>query len=259
MVQRKLLVLVMAGFVLVTSACGPFFSRPIRNPILIDIRTSTPTPTATGPNTSPTPSPSLTPTSTGAYFTLTRNSNCYNGPGPAYNVVLIISSGETVEVIGRNRDTTWWRIYTNTSMDCWVASESGRFTGVASLIPITSSQYATKALTPLSPTQERQIFGATTNTALFIPASATATVRPPATNTPLPSATNTLRPPATITPRPSPTRTPLPLPSATNPPPPTATNPPPPTATDPPPPATATNPPPPPDDTATPEPPIVTP
>src|SRR5829696_3033908 len=187
MIQRNFLMVVVTGFVLTVSACGPYFSRPIIDPLLIDVGTSTPA--FIGPVTSATPSPNLilTPTSTGAYFTLTKNSNCHSGPSISYNVVLILLSGETVEVIGRTRENTWWRLLKDASIDCWVADEWGTFVGEAALIPITSSQYATKALTPLAPTKTKVVrVDAATTTALPSPV--------PVTNTPLPLPTNTQPP-----------------------------------------------------------------
>jgi hypothetical protein len=230
MIPRKLLVII--GLMFFISACGPIFSATLPGPIFISTDTLTPTPTPTptvSSIVSPTASIGFTLVPTGSYFTMTRDSNCYNGPGVIYTVVTILRSGETIDVIGRNSDSSWWRIVKGPSTDCWVANEAGTFNGELALIPITSSQYITKTVIPPSPTRERQI-------------DATNTSRP-SINTFVP-ATSTLRPtstsrPATNTPRPK-TNTPIPPPPATNtePPPPTdpPTEPPPPTdpPTDPP-------------------------
>ena len=235
MILRRLLAI--AGFALFTSACGPLYSPTLPGPIIISSDTPTPTLTPTlNLAVSPTPSVGFTLVPTGSYFTLIRDSNCYNGPAETYLVVTILESGEKVDVIGRNNDSSWWRIVKSPSIDCWVANESGTFTGEFALIPITSSQYITEAVLPLSPTNERPI-GATLNAGGSNPPTATNTPRPsvntliPATDTSRP-ATNT-PPPAPSTARPTNTKPPATNPP-TNPPP---TNPPPtdPPATDPPP------------------------
>lgn len=201
MILRKLLFL--TGLVLITSACGPLYSPTLPGPILID--TDTPTPTLTSPADSrmftATPLPNSTAMLVGSYFTLTTNSNCYDGPGESYNVVVMIQSGEIVQVIGRNRDNTWWRIFKDISADCWIANEVGTFSGEVALIPITSSQYATQAWNPLPATKEKQNEEATN------PDSS----NPPSSNNPQP--TN---------------------PPPTDPPPPAETEPPPPEETEPP-------------------------
>jgi hypothetical protein len=153
--RRSLLLLVFIPVLaLIILAGSSFFSKGPRDPILIEGGTGTPTGSA--PGASQTPSPGFVSTSTGSYFTVTRTSNCYNGPGLGYQVVLNLQAGAKVEVIGRSQDNSWWRVSEGPSIDCWIASEGGTFSGEAALIPITSSQYATKALTPLPPTKEKR-------------------------------------------------------------------------------------------------------
>jgi hypothetical protein len=233
MYSRKFLVIFGLIF---TSACGPIYSPTLAGPIFIVTETPTSTPGSMG---SPTPTPSiefaLVPT--GSYFTLNRDSNCYNGPAVTYLVVTKLRSGETVDVVGRNNDSSWWRIVKGPSVDCWVANEWGAFYGEFALIPITSSEYITKAA--LTPTRARPT-SATLNAGGSIQSTAT---NPPVINT-FVQATNT-PPPVINTPRPTNTRRPPTDPPPTNPPPtnPPPTNPPPPDPppTDPPP----TDPPPP--------------
>ena len=148
MIQRILLVI--AGFLFIGSACSP---STLDDVIIVATRTATPS------HVSPTaslPSPSvLIPITSGPYFTLTREASCYTGPGVGYDFVLILHAGESVPVIGRNQDSTWWRISPDTVVDCWVADQWGTFTGEAASVPITSSRFATQAVTLISPTQTR--------------------------------------------------------------------------------------------------------
>ena len=202
MIQRILLVL--AGFLFIGSACSP---STLDDVIIITTRTATPS------HVSPTaslPSPSvLIPITSGPYFTLTREASCYSGPGVEYDFVLILHAGESVAVIGRNQESTWWRISPDTVVDCWVADQWGTFTGEAASIPITSSRYATQAVTPISPTQTkvRQVEE---------PTSVPPSTRLPQSTTPPPVAT---QPPPTNPPptQPPPTSPPPTDPLPTNP------------------------------------------
>ena len=152
MIQRKILVI--AGFLFIASACSPLYAPTLDEVIIVITETATPSPVSP---TASTHSPSgLIPITSGPYFTLTREANCYTGPGVGYNFVLILHAGETVAVIGRDQMSTWWRISTETVVVCWVADQWGTFTGETASIPITSSQYATKAVTPISPTQTKK-------------------------------------------------------------------------------------------------------
>jgi uncharacterized protein YraI len=229
MVQRILLVI--AGFLFIGSACTP---STLDDVVIITTRTVTPS------HVSPTaslPSPSvLIPITSGPYFTLTREASCYTGPGVGYDFVLILHAGESVAVIGRNQDSTWWRISPDTVVDCWVADQWGTFTGEAAWVPITSSRYATQAVTSISPTQTRiKQAGAPTSVPLSTP--------PPQPTTPPPAATGSLptnSPPTQLPPTNPPPTNPLPtipLPTVPLPTDPPATNPPatqPPPAIDPP-------------------------
>jgi uncharacterized protein YraI len=152
---------------------------------------------------------------------LTREASCYTGPGIMYDFVLTLHAGDSVVVIGRNQDSTWWRISPDTVVDCWVADQWGTFTGEAASIPITSSRFATQAVTLISPTQTRL-------RQVEEPTSVLPSTQPPQPTTPPPVAT---RPPPTV---PPPTQLPPTNPPPTDPPPTQLppTNPPP---TDPPP------------------------
>ncbi len=212
MSQRKLLVI--AGFLFIASACSPLNASTVGEVII------TSTAAAASSHVSPTASPhspsAPIPIMFGPYFTLTRDANCYTGPGVGYDFVLILHAGESIAVIGRDQESNWWRLSPDTVVDCWVADQWGTLTGEAASIPITTSRYATKAVTPISPTQTKknQVEEPTSvplSTHLTQPTNPPPTAtRPPATNPP----------PATPLPtQPHPTIGPPTQPPPTNPPP----------------------------------------
>lgn len=155
MIDRRSLGLLVAIpiLVIIILAGSSFFSGPPLNPILIK---GTTTPTGMSPAISPTPSPVFGSSSTRPSFTLTKNSNCYDGPGVSYDVVVNFKAGTSLDVIGRNLDNSWWRVSEGPSIDCWIPGDAGTFTGDAAAIPITSSRYATQALTPPTPTKGKR-------------------------------------------------------------------------------------------------------
>jgi hypothetical protein len=193
----KVLIFILGIAILfVLLAWSPIGSRSIGEPLIITGDPSTPT--ARQPTADLTAA-GITQTPAGSYFTVTTDSNCYNGPDVSYDLVTRILSGDKVEVIGRNQENTWWRISNDDVVNCWIANQAGTFYGEAGLIPITSSQYATKAWTPL-PTK-RVPTGQPTTVEDSVPVPATDPVQQPV-NTPVPAATNTSPPstqaPATI-------------------------------------------------------------
>jgi hypothetical protein len=152
MIQRKLFVI--AVFVLIASACSPLLAPTLDGAVIVSTETSTPI--HVSPTASPLPAPDLIPITSGPHFTLTGEARCYAGPGLEYDFVLILQAGKIGSVIGRNQESTWWRISPDTTVHCWVADEWGTFVGEAALIPITSSQSATQGANPISPTQTRK-------------------------------------------------------------------------------------------------------
>lgn len=101
---------------------------------------STPTliPTIPPPTYTPSPTPTLTPTpSTIALISAEINTNCREGPSPAYRVVGYLLVGTVVEVHGRNSSETWWYIQnpTKSGQFCWVWAETTVVTGEASNLP----------------------------------------------------------------------------------------------------------------------------
>ena len=219
MIRRILLVI--TGFLFIGSACSPS---------TLDEVFVVSTQTAVQGHVSPTaslPAPSaLIPITSGPYFTLTREASCYTGPGVEYDFVLILDAGESVAVIGRNQESTWWRISPDAVVDCWVADQWGTFTGEAASIPITSSRYATQAVTHIAPTQTKmkqagEPTSASLSTHLPQPTNPSPmATRPPPTNPPPTDPPSTQRPPTDPPPTDAlPTNPPPTQPPPTDPPP----------------------------------------
>jgi len=65
--------------------------------------------------------PTDTPTLDKATATGQQNSNCRKGPDTRYDVQGNLMEGETVPIVGRNSDSSWWVVeLTNPPKQCWV-------------------------------------------------------------------------------------------------------------------------------------------
>lgn len=94
--------------------------------------TATPIPTETPlPATSTAPIPPK--------ITLTNNSNCRKGPGGNYNIVDQVSQSQTLSVIGRNEENTWWQVLTVNGQECWIFYENASPNTDFSGLPIGSA------------------------------------------------------------------------------------------------------------------------
>ncbi len=109
----------------------------------------TPTPTFTlTPSLTSTPTftltPSLTPTPT---FTLTPEvpmvsvsvqTNCRSGPGPAYDILGILNVGQTAEVVGRSVYNDNWiiKLPSNPAVTCWLWGQYATVTGNTGALPV---------------------------------------------------------------------------------------------------------------------------
>jgi hypothetical protein len=70
-------------------------------------------------------------------FTFITGSFCRTGPGTAYPETTGIQAGDTVEIVGRNADNTWYYIFWKKfSVKCWVSSSTGQTSGDLLRVPI---------------------------------------------------------------------------------------------------------------------------
>jgi hypothetical protein len=100
---------------------------PTPTPSYTPTKTPTPTATATGTSTSmitPSPMPS-TPR-----FGFVQNSFCRRGPSTTYHILTAIPAGDTVDIVGRNADNTWYRVFWQKyGVTCWVPASTGETIG----------------------------------------------------------------------------------------------------------------------------------
>jgi len=80
----------------------------------------------------------VTATLSGPTATFIKDANCRAGPGTKYDVVTSYFKGQTVEIIGRNKDfnNTWWQIKMPTGGKCWVSLTTAQAAGDFDSIPI---------------------------------------------------------------------------------------------------------------------------
>ena len=109
------------------------------------------------------------PTSTAAPLTpvaLVREGgvNLRNGPGMEYEKVGTLSFGASMEVVGRNLDSTWWLVGTPDGLFAWVADTSVNTAHVDDSLPIVAVPAQLIQLTPQASTADA-----------FIPATDSAT------------------------------------------------------------------------------------
>ncbi len=103
-----------------------------------------PPPTATAtiqPTSTSTPTITLTPTLEKVTVTVSKNTNCRQGPEKQFDLVGIMKTGETAEAIGRNAQKTYWviRLPSNTAKTCWLWYEWATLTGNGDALLIVES------------------------------------------------------------------------------------------------------------------------
>jgi hypothetical protein len=104
-------------------------------------RTPTPTKTLTlTPTRTPTitSTPTITASSTSSIpiFTLNTGGFCRTGPGTSYRDITAIPAGDTVEIIGRNADNSWYYIlWKKFNVKCWISSSTGQESGDLAGLP----------------------------------------------------------------------------------------------------------------------------
>ncbi len=95
----------------------------------------------------PTIQPNATPTAgtaTPTTLTVDSNTNCREGPGTTYTVVIVLVPGTTYQIIARAQDNKFWIITEiGKSTTCWVPAEMSNAFGNVTLLPV---------ITPSAPT-----------------------------------------------------------------------------------------------------------
>lgn len=93
------------------------------------------------PARSPTPTPSKTPEPTEAptgatSMTLDKNAFCRYGPGVVYPTLTGVLAGQSVQLIGRNQDGTWYYSIIPGNFKCWISSGTGTPDGDPNGLPV---------------------------------------------------------------------------------------------------------------------------
>jgi hypothetical protein len=122
--------------------------------------------------------PTVSPTATEGppIFTTTVNANCRTGPGTIYDVVRILPTGTTEEIVGKDVSEIWWVV--EDGPRCWISTATGTVNGDTSDVPVfpapptpTTAPTPTFTITP-SPTLE-----------IFLPPPRTRITLPPLVTT----------------------------------------------------------------------------
>ncbi len=92
-----------------------------------------PTPTYTP---TPSPTPAYTPTPSVPTLVLIENANCRRGPGQIYDVLTSLLTGQTVPIVGKNEDGTWWQVRIPTGELCWISKVTGNAQGNTGIVPV---------------------------------------------------------------------------------------------------------------------------
>lgn len=94
----------------------------------------------------------LTGTSTATILTVDSNTNCREGPGTSYTIVIVLVPGTTYQMIGRTTDNTYWIVTEiNKSTPCWVPAEMSNAYGNVNQLPVTTPAAPTSAAGTLQP------------------------------------------------------------------------------------------------------------
>lgn len=116
------------------------------------------TPT-TEPTSTPLPSPTLISPTPAFTSLVIADTSCRQGPGDNYPGASYLAAGETVNILGRNPEATWWLVQKDDGTQiCWapagVITLQADYTGVAIMSALPTSTYSIQALPVASPTQK---------------------------------------------------------------------------------------------------------
>jgi hypothetical protein len=66
--------------------------------------------------------------------------NCRTGPDVIYSVTAIINPDQSVEIVGKNADASWWYVKhpSAPAKSCWISAAFATVSGNASVVPITA-------------------------------------------------------------------------------------------------------------------------
>jgi len=104
--------------------------------VQVAVATYTPVPTPT-PTLTPTPAASPTPTPP-SFATATANgdTNLRQGPGTNYPRVGLLKKGESLKIIGKNKDGSWWQLEGKDGKPAWIIGSRVTAKGPVEAVPV---------------------------------------------------------------------------------------------------------------------------
>ncbi len=128
-------------------------SAPLATPTAKQEEPPTASPTATGeavtlpPNATPTAS---TGTPSATLLTVDANTNCREGPGLTYAIVIVLVPGTQYQMIARTEDNKYWVVTEiGKSTPCWVPAEFSNAFGNVNQLSVTTPAAPTSSAGPL--------------------------------------------------------------------------------------------------------------
>jgi len=118
-------------------------------------RTEQPLASPTG--TAPTIQPNITSTAgtgtaTATTLTVDSNTNCREGPGLNYKIVIVLVPDTTYQIIARTTDNKYWIVtQQNSPTSCWVPAEFSNAFGDITLLPVTTPAAPTSSAGSVQP------------------------------------------------------------------------------------------------------------
>ena len=89
------------------------------------------------PSPSPSPTITSTPTPEQVVASVTKNTNCRVGPKDVYELIHIFKKGDSVELVGKNQEETFWYIQNQDgSIECWMWNEYTTTEGNTANLPV---------------------------------------------------------------------------------------------------------------------------
>ena len=113
--------------------------------------TKTPLASPTSSEAAPTIQPNATPTGTAGtpgatLLTVDSNTNCREGPGLDFVIVIVLVPGTNYQMIARTADNKYWVVTEiGKSNACWVPAEMSNAFGNVNLLPVTTPSAPTSA------------------------------------------------------------------------------------------------------------------
>jgi hypothetical protein len=113
--------------------------------------TEQPPASPTGSGEAPTIQPTVTPTAgtgtpTATTLTVDSNTNCREGPGLNFVIVIVLVPGTNYQMIARTADNKYWVVTEiGKSNACWVPAEMSNAFGNVNLLPVTTPSAPTSA------------------------------------------------------------------------------------------------------------------